>query len=108
MAKGPSRLDISHHVSPHAPEGRALAVVGEVDAHTAEALRTALAELGDDGDVSVALGGVTFIDSSGLSVLIGAHTALADHQHRLILESPGPIVLRLFELTGLTPHLHLV
>jgi anti-anti-sigma factor len=86
---------------------RHLVLHGEIDAHTAPDLEARLASLGDGADVTVDLEQVTFIDSSGLRVLITAHTSLEAAGHRLQLPSPSAAVRRLMDITGLTEHLHL-
>jgi anti-anti-sigma factor len=45
--------------------------------------------------------GVTFLDSSGLRVLIGAYKEAEERGGRLRLRSPSDGVVRLLEITGL-------
>jgi anti-sigma B factor antagonist len=71
-------------------------VRGEIDLVTAPLLRDALEGLGSR--VTVDLRQVTFIDSTGLAVLI-AKKATDAGEFRIVAD--GPAVLRLFELTGL-------
>jgi len=62
-------------------DGRSVVTVsGEVDVATAPSLRECLDRVvaRDDDAVVVDMLGVTFIDSTGLGVLIGAHRACAD------------------------------
>lgn len=54
-------------------------------------------------DVQVDLGGVTFIDSTGLSCLVVTAAALADHGRALRLCNVPPTPRRLLELAGLDP-----
>jgi anti-sigma B factor antagonist len=98
----PPRLEIQS-----GPGGRTLVVRGELDAHAAPSLEERLGSLSPDTDVTLDLEGVTFVDSSGLRVLISQHRRLADAGARLVVHSPSPAVTRLVELTGLTDHLHL-
>lgn len=78
--------------------------VGELDANGTPRLRAAIDELFTSGHptVVVDLGGVTFIDSSGLSVLIAAYKQAIDRDVRLTLRSPSAAVTRLLEMTGQT------
>lgn len=78
--------------------------VGELDANSAARLRTAVDELfgGGHPEVVIDLGGVSFIDSSGLSVLIAAYKQAIDRDVRLTLRSPSAAVTRLLEMTGQT------
>ena len=52
------------------------------------------------------LASVTFIDSSGLRVLIDAHRRAEADGRVLVIVHPSPPVSRLFEISGLTNHLH--
>jgi len=82
--------------------GRRLEVAGELDLAASSALRAALAELVDGGgDVKLDLSGVTFIDSTALSVLVHGHSELASGGGRLIVTNPSPVVVRLLHLAGL-------
>ena len=96
-----SRLSIDEN-SP-----RELKVSGVIDAHTAEALETALTRQGTDGDVTLDLRSIDFIDSSGLRVIVTFHQRLGDAGNRLVLGGPSESVMRLLEITGLRDHLHL-
>ncbi|MFI8193782.1 STAS domain-containing protein [Streptomyces sp. NPDC085946] len=91
------RLTITHA----SVEGVSVVTVrGEIDHHTGGPLRRALTRPGSPGIV-VDLSGVTFMDSSGINVLITAqHTAL-ETQGWLRLAGPSPSVLRTMQLVGL-------
>lgn len=79
-----------------------LGVRGEVDAATAPAFREAVTRAHDLGvPVVFDLTGVTFMDSSGLHVLLEASRAQdKDHPSQLIRDASRQ-VRRLLELTGL-------
>lgn len=81
----------------------AVAPRGEIDIRTAPDLRAALTGVLDDGArrVVVDLAGVTFMDSSGLSVLVGAHRRLSRDGGRLEVTGTLPPVERVLRLTGL-------
>lgn len=99
MSASPSRLEIVDLGS------NAISVSGELDAYTAPTLAERFATLTtDDGDVLVDLAGVTFIGSSGLHVLIELQQRLGASPSGLVLRSPSPTVLRLFEIVGLGGH----
>lgn len=55
----------------------------------------------------VDLSELSFMDCSGLSVLIWAHQRLAGQGRQLLITGAPPIVLRLIHLTGLGTYLHL-
>jgi stage II sporulation protein AA (anti-sigma F factor antagonist) len=84
-----------------------LTLSGELDPHTAPTLVEELDAVRADGATSVVLvlSGLTFVDSSGLRVLIAADRSLADAGGRLVLRSPSDTVRRLLEITGLDGHL---
>lgn len=75
---------------------------GELDANSAARLRGALDEVFAAGHRSVVvdLEGITFIDSSGLSVLIYAYKQSTEREGRLTLRSPSATVVRLLDMTG--------
>jgi anti-sigma B factor antagonist len=83
--------------------GVSLTVRGEVDVHSAPVLRERLAEIVRQGEerVVVLLDGVTFMDSTGLGVLVGAHKAQRAGGGSLELVCTQPRLLRILRLTGL-------
>lgn len=83
-----------------------IVLTGEIDAHTAARLRGALIPTLDSGDLRVDLSGVTFIDSSGLRVVLEAHQRFHGDGCRLVLVAPSKPVARLIEVAGLVSHLH--
>ncbi len=86
-------------------DGRmAVHVFGAADLHTSTSLRRALGQLSDAGytDFVVDLTAVSFIDSTGLGVLVGAVKTLRDSGGHLVLVVDQPQVLRMLRITGLT------
>jgi anti-sigma B factor antagonist len=83
---------------------------GELDLAVVPALRGqiigALREFEPDRLV-LDLTGLTFIDSTGLGVLIWAHGRLAERGARLHLAAPGRQVQRVLQISGLDRRLHL-
>jgi anti-sigma B factor antagonist len=97
MSAEATRLDLTDDVD------GTLILVGEIDSYTAPALAERLA---DESKVLVVdLAGVTFIDSSGLRILVEAHRARIDSDASLTLRSPSAAVQRLLEISGLSSHL---
>jgi anti-sigma B factor antagonist len=85
----------------HGAGGTTLEVTGDIDLATAERLAEALEVcLEWDGGVTIDLSGVTFMDSSGLRVIIHASQSL-NGDGPLTLRSPRAPVARLFEIAGL-------
>lgn len=78
-------------------------VHGELDLSTAPDLRDRLAELIAEGvlDVTVDMAALDFIDSSGLNVLVSALKRLRGAGGELVLRSPQPTAVSVFEITGL-------
>jgi anti-sigma B factor antagonist len=91
------RLDFANDVD------GALVLTGEIDSYTAPELSERLAV---DPPVEVVdVAGVTFIDSSGLRVIVEAHQTRAANGSRLVLRAPSAAVQRLLEISGLSGHL---
>jgi anti-sigma B factor antagonist len=86
-------------------EHRAVVVVaGEVEYGTAHTLRNALAEVVKDRttELVVDLADVTFMDSTGLSLLLQVQARCETDRSRLVLRRPSARVRRLLDLSGLT------
>ncbi len=78
-------------------------VSGEVDAHSSESFASALiAAATQSTEVKVDMSGVTFMDSSGLRVLVEAQQRAEAGGPSLVLRSPSRQITRLLELAGLT------
>lgn len=81
-----------------------VAVSGELDAYTAPQLRKLLDEIldGSMASVVVDLRSTSFIDSTGLGVLVGAARKARSQDGELIVDSPAHSVHRVLQITGLT------
>jgi len=84
------------------PHHVVVAVEGDVDPGTATDLRRVLGALVDrrHADVVLDLGGVGFLDGSGIEVIVTAASRLGAAGGRLTLRSPSRMTLRLLELTS--------
>ena len=80
-----------------------LVLAGEIDSYTAPELADLLAK--HQGVDAVDLRDVTFIDSSGLRVIVEAHQRRAEEERVLVLRSPSQAVQRLLEISGVAGHL---
>jgi len=80
-----------------------LDVAGEVDLSTAPVLRARLDEVISGGSrrLIVSLEEVTFMDSSGLSVLVSAFKAMREAGGRISLVCDEPTIAKIFTITGL-------
>jgi anti-sigma B factor antagonist len=78
-------------------------ITGELDAETAPALEEALRLASERGATELVadFSGVSFIDSSGLSVLVASHKRLQRLGGTLVIAAPSAPVRRLFDIAGL-------
>lgn len=78
-------------------------VAGEIDVYTAPALRRQLDEEIQRGcrDLVVDLGGVTFLDSTGLGVLVGRLKLIRAQGGMMRIVGAQERVLKVFTITGL-------
>jgi anti-anti-sigma factor len=78
-------------------------VAGEIDGDSAvtlsEQLRQVIPEL--VGDLIIDIGLLTFIDSTGLSLLVSLSKGVRGAGHALTVADPTPMARRLFQITGL-------
>lgn len=84
-------------------DAKVLLVKGEVDVYTAPKLKEALVPLTkhEGAKVIVDLEDVSYMDSTGLGVFIGALKSTKEYNSELRLVSMQDRVRRLFEITGL-------
>src|SRR5687768_469288 len=107
MPEPPSRIELD--VQTDGPTA-IVSIVGEVDPHTAPELETQFDSLLKGAELSTLvldLGSLTFIDSSGLRVLVQALKKLEDRNGQLVLRNPNAVTRRLFDVTGLADHVQL-
>ncbi len=86
------------------PEGvDVVRVRGEIHLSTAPRFRRRLETIVDNGEgwLVLDLSAVEFIDSTGLSVLLGALRQVGQRKGHMALVCTNPTVLRLFEITSL-------
>jgi anti-sigma B factor antagonist len=99
------------HISISQMEDRCLMVLsGELDVSTAPSFREYLAKVTAElkTDLVLDIGLLTFIDSTGLSLLVSEHKRLSARGSALTIFSPTPMARRLFEISGLTSLLSIV
>jgi anti-anti-sigma factor len=85
-------------------------LVGEMDAHSAPALRETVADVlhrRRPRRVEVDLHGVSFLDSAGIKALLMCHEDARRADCSLILVDPHPTVSHVLQLAGLLDHLDL-
>lgn len=74
---------------------------GELDAEAAPALRAEIASWPIVAATTVDLGGVTFVDSTGIGCLLKLHQRVSDAGGVLVVRGPVAAVRRTLEVTGL-------
>jgi anti-sigma B factor antagonist len=93
-------FSIDHHTGNGAVR---LAVAGEVDLGTSGPLGRAILAVITDGrtaELTVGLGEVTFLSSSGIQALLRGHSLAADRGIAYRVTNLGGIVHRVMEVTG--------
>jgi len=99
-------LDIS---SRRLNAGIVIAVRGEIDLASAPAVEQRLRDAGASHDlVALDLSETTFMDSTGVHMVITADHQLRERGGRLVVVQETPQIRRLFELTRLGDHVELV
>ncbi|MFV8829397.1 anti-sigma F factor antagonist [Alkalihalobacterium sp. APHAB7] len=77
---------------------------GELDHHTAEQLRTQVERQFVDQDLKhivLNLEQLSFMDSSGLGVILGRYKQVKNNDGEMVVCAISPAVKRLFEMSGL-------
>jgi len=78
-------------------------LLGDLDSSSAPSVREVLVDHADAGyDAVVDLSEVTFIDSSGVGVLVGALRRFQALHRRLALRDPTKPIRRVLDMTGLS------
>jgi len=81
-----------------------VALIGELDHHSAQYVRTKIdAEIVkvSTKNVLIDFSKVTFMDSSGIGVVVGRYKNLIQLKGTLILVNLSPQIKRIFEMTGI-------
>jgi len=79
--------------------------IGELDHHAAERYRTQIDSTFEKSScrhIVFDMSGVSFMDSSGIGMIIGRYKKAETRGGRLILSGMSDAVLKLFELSGLS------
>lgn len=93
------QLELEHH-------RRTLIVrlKGELDHHTAETVKMKMEEAilrGDVHHVVLSMKDLSFMDSSGLGVILGRYKLITGRGGKMVVCDVNPAVYRLFEMSGL-------
>lgn len=81
-------------------------IEGEIDAHSADSLSSALSRMPDVAKVVADFAGVTFMDSSGLRVLVDAAMSATGVGKTFAIANPQVAIRRIIEISGLSDLLH--
>lgn len=79
-------------------------LAGELDHHTADMLREKVTEIIERGQINhiiLNLEKLTFMDSSGLGVILGRYKQVKLNNGEMVVCAISPPVKRLFEMSGL-------
>lgn len=95
--------DFEVEVRPHGPGAQIVAPAGELDISTAPRLRDALRALEPRPETLIIdLRGLSFLDTSGLQLLLEERQSAERDGRRIVLVRGSDELHRLFELAGLT------
>ncbi|MGW1671349.1 STAS domain-containing protein [Streptomyces sp. NPDC002324] len=100
-ADRPGRLSIEHHV---VDDVRVVTLRGEIDHDVKDVFDDALlfdADTVPPPRIVVDLGGVTFMDSSGINVLVAAHRRVSGERGWLRIAAAQESVVRVLQLVGI-------
>ncbi len=78
---------------------------GDLDSHTSDRLASRLADLSPDRELRLNVGGLRFVDSSGLRTILAEHERRQECGHKVVLVDPSEAVARLLQITGLEDYL---
>ena len=98
-------MELSISSSPNSSAEVVVTVCGELDISTAPQLENYLTSLHESGEVRVVvdIGGVTFLDSTGIGLLLAASRASYAHGGQLRITGATGTPLKVLELTGVLP-----
>lgn len=77
---------------------------GELDHHTADRVKTQIEQAIESTQcrhIILCLKGLSFMDSSGLGVILGRYNQIKARGGRMIVCNVNPAIYRLFEMSGL-------
>lgn len=77
---------------------------GELDHHTAETVKTRMEEAierGNSNNIILSMKQLSFMDSSGLGVILGRYKQVSAKGGKMVVCDVNPAVQRLFQMSGL-------
>lgn len=85
-----------------------VAAVGELDLATVDLLQRTLSEIDDGATIVLDLSGLSFIDSTGLRLVLDLNERYGGEADRLRVVAGSPAVERLLDIVGLRDQLPLI
>lgn len=88
----------------HARKALIVRLKGELDHHTAEFVKARMEEAienGNSANIVLSMKDLTFMDSSGLGVILGRYKQISAKGGKMVVCDVHPSVYRLFELSGM-------
>jgi stage II sporulation protein AA (anti-sigma F factor antagonist) len=79
-------------------------ISGELDHHTSELVRNRVDQEINENHCQhliLNLSGLSFMDSSGLGVILGRYKRITQNGGKMVISNVSPQILRLFEMAGL-------
>lgn len=80
-----------------------IAVKGEIDIYSAPAFKESLLKaIGEGGkDMVLECADLSYIDSTGLGILVGALKRIRENDCNIVIKNPKATIRKLFRITGL-------
>jgi anti-anti-sigma factor len=101
VAQGEAGVEFVARVVDDRPRPRVVAH-GEIDLATGDQFAEALdAAMATGSSIELDLRNVTFMDSTGIAVLLAARRRLGETPEAIVLVDPHPAVHRIFQLSGI-------
>ena len=93
----------------HSGSEAVITLAGELDLAGAPAFHACLLEAAASGGdtIEVSFESVTYIDSSGLGILVSAHKRLQSTGGSLVISQPSERVMRILTISGLSSYLNI-
>lgn len=84
-------------------QNRIISMKGEVDIYSAPGFKESLSHAIGDGqqDIVLECSDLSYIDSMGLGILVGALKRIKEKEHNIFIRNPKTTVRKLFKITGL-------
>ncbi|MCX7773517.1 MAG: STAS domain-containing protein [Clostridia bacterium] len=84
-------------------QNRVIAMKGEIDIYSAPDFKENLYHAIGEGqeDVVLECSDLSYIDSMGLGILVGALKRIKQNEHNIIVKNPKSNIRKLFKITGL-------